>query len=431
MNAKVKKIEASEILDSRGNPTISVTVVVDEGVQGTFDVPSGASTGAHEALELRDGDPAHFEGKGVLKAVKNVTDIIQPVLLDLDIVDQYSIDKRLIELDGTLNKSKLGANAMLGVSIACAKAAAMMKNVPTYMHLRDLWTVAPSRAVPFLYMNLINGGLHARSRLAFQEYLLVPQTEDVEEALEIGTGVMRELRKLIEAKFGPSGANIGDEGGFAPDTEDIQLPLELLFQAAKNTGHDGKIKLALDVAASSFYKDGKYFVGGKELLANELSAVYGEIISKYPMLSIEDPFAEESFADFALLREFFDKLSVAGAANASEGAARFNNGKVLVIGDDLTTTNKERLAKAISKKAISGVIIKPNQIGTLTETVEAMKAAREAGLECIVSHRSGETSDDFIADLAYAYGAFGLKAGAPQREERVVKYNRLLRIVKK
>lgn len=405
MKAKINRIEAREILDSRGTPTLAVTVQA-EGVRGTFEVPSGASTGSHEALELRDGDPKRFEGRGILKAAGNIVHLIEPALRGMDAVDQAAVDKRLIEFDGTPNKSKLGANAILGVSIACAKAAAAIKNVEVYEHLRDLATMPPSRKTPLLYMNLINGGLHARSRLAFQEYHLVPQTESVEEALEIGTSVMHKLRSLISGKYGPASANLGDEGGFAPDIEDVKTPLALLMLAAEAVGADKKIKLALDVAASTFYKDGKYSFGGKNYSPDELRQFYGELADQFPLLSIEDPFMEEAFDDFAKL----------------------NNGQLMVVGDDLTVTNPARVEEAIEHEAINGLIIKPNQIGTLTETIETMKFARANKLECIVSHRSGETNDDFIADLAYAFGAFGLKAGAPQREERVVKYNRLLQI---
>ena len=404
----IRKIEAKEILDSRGVPTISVEVTAGENSKGIFDVPSGASTGAHEALELRDGDPARLNGKGVLKALQNVNEIIAPALLNFDVTDQAGIDKRLLELDGTPNKSKLGANAILGVSVASAKAAAALKNVPVYMHLRDLADVPPSRKVPYLFMNLINGGLHAHSKLAFQEYLLVPQTESVEEALRIGVQVMHEAGRLIKEKYGPTFTNFGDEGGFAPDIADVKEPLNILFTAAKNLGLQDKIKLSLDVAATSFFNGGKYDFGGRSLSAEELLNFYREICAQFPMLSIEDPFMEESFEDFA----------------------RLNDGKVIVIGDDLTVTNPALLKKAIEMKSISGIIIKLNQIGTLTETIETMKMARAANIECVVSHRSGETKDDFIADLAFAYGAFALKSGAPSKTERLVKYNRLLEIAK-
>lgn len=405
MKAKINRIEAREILDSRGNPTLSVTVQAG-GVRGTFDVPSGASTGKHEVLELRDGDKNHFEGRGVLKAAGNIVHIIEPALMGIDVLDQGAIDKKLIELDGTPNKSKLGANAILGASIASAKAAAIVKNVEVYEHLRSLATMNPSRKAPLLYMNLINGGLHARSRLAFQEYHLVPQTESVEEALEIGTKVMHLLSALIVKKYGPSSANLGDEGGFAPDLEDVREPLKLLSAAVHGAGVEKKVKFALDVAASSFYKNGSYLIGHRHMNADELRRFYIELANDFPIFSIEDPFMEEAFDDFSKL----------------------NYGKVLVIGDDLTVTNVARLKEAIKHESVNGLIIKPNQIGTLTETIATMKFARENDLECIVSHRSGETQDDFIADLAYAFGAFGLKAGAPQREERVAKYNRLLKI---
>ncbi len=401
--AIIKNIEAREIFDSRGNPTVSVTVQT-ENRAGTFDVPSGASTGTHEALELRDNDGARFGGKGVLLAVKNVNEIIAPKLFGADVHSQREIDNLLIDLDGTRDKSRLGANAILGVSIACAKAAAAEAGTQTFEYLRVLGDMRASRKTPYLFMNLINGGLHAHSRLAFQEYMVVPQTDDAKEALDIGIAIMNELEDIIHAKFPELPINIGDEGGFALDTDDVELPLGLLVDAAERTGNGSKIKLALDVAASSFFKDGKYIVGEKALLADELTAVYKKIISKYPIISIEDPFYEEAFGDFAKL----------------------NDGKILVIGDDLTTTNKERLMEAINKKSVSGLIIKPNQVGTLSETIDTMKFARANGMECIVSHRSGETKDDFIADLAYAFGAFGLKSGAPRQEERMAKYNRLL-----
>ncbi len=407
MNAIITAVKAEEILDSRGNPTLAVTVTAGEA-QGMFSVPSGASTGSHEALELRDGDPEHFRGLGVLKAVANVNDVIAPALNGMDAADQKAVDQKLLELDGTPNKSRLGANAVIGASIACAKAAAAARNIPVYEHLRTLATMKPSRSVPLLFMNLVNGGKHAQSRLAFQEYHIVPQTESIEEALEMGTSVMQELRKLIVKDLGAPSANIGDEGGFAVDTDDVSLPLELLVQAIGTAGYGPKIKLALDVAASSFFKDETYAFQGRSLSPQEFLAYYRDLIKNFPIISIEDPFAEEAFADFAAL----------------------NDGSVLVVGDDLTVTNKERLQAAIDQKAVSGVIIKPNQIGTLTETLDAMRLARDNGVECIVSHRSGETNDDFIADLAYAFGAYGLKSGAPQREERVIKYNRLWEIIK-
>lgn len=406
MGTKIIRISAEEILDSRGNPTISVTVFT-ELASGSFSVPAGASTGSHEALELRDGDMARFGGLGVLNAVNNVNAVISPALAGMDASDQLAVDQRLLELDGTPNKAKLGGNAILGVSIACAKAAAASQKVEPWKHLRTIADIKPSRPVPFLYMNLINGGLHAQSRLAFQEYHIVPQTDDVAEALNIGTTVMHALKKLIRQKIGAPSANIGDEGGFAPDLEDPAAPLEMLTQAVSKAGYDGKVKLAMDVAASSFFKDGQYQLQGQALNADGLAGWYRQVMAKYPIMSIEDPFSEEAFADFA----------------------GFNDGNTIVIGDDLTVTNPQRLQTAIDQKSISGIIIKPNQVGTLSETMAAMRLARENRIECVVSHRSGETNDDFIADLAYAFGAFGLKTGAPQRGERVAKYNRLKRIL--
>ena len=405
--SKIISLSAEEILDSRGTPTLSVTVTTDSG-SGTFAVPSGASTGSHEALEKRDGDAARFEGKGVLQAVAGINTEIAQALIGMDSINQRAIDDTMLTLDGTPNKSRLGGNALIGVSIAVAKAAAASQGKQVFEHLRTLGDVKPSRRVPFLYMNLVNGGLHAQSPLAFQEYHIVPQTDDVEESLNIGTTITHTLKKLIREQIGASSANIGDEGGFAPDIADVKKPLDLLMEAIEKAGFEGKVKLAMDVAASSFYENGKYKLEGKEVDAAEMAHTYRNMMQIYPILSIEDPYAEESFSDFAALTAI---------------------DKFIIVGDDLTVTNKERLQMAIDQKAISGIIIKPNQIGTLSETIDTMKLARENGIECIVSHRSGETNDDFIADLAYAFGAFGLKTGAPQRGERVAKYNRLRHII--
>lgn len=401
MSTGIKHISAREILDSRGKPTLSVRVETDFGF-GSFAVPSGASTGAHEAKELRDGGSG-FGGFGVSSAVRNVNDIIAPVLLQMDVLDQRAVDDRLAELDGTPDFSRLGGNAVVGVSIAVAKAAAQSSGVELWRYLRSLGSISPSRAMPFLYMNVINGGKHAGTRLPFQEYHIVPQTEDIGEALEIGTAVFRELREILRERFGPMAENAGDEGGCAPDIADPRVPLEFLYSALLKTPYESKVKFAFDVAASSFYNGFHYDILGKSISQEELTALYKEISAKYPILSIEDPFHEEAFTDFATL----------------------NSAGVMVVGDDLTTTNVERIKRAVEVHAISGVIIKPNQIGTLTATLSAMQIARENNIECIVSHRSGETDDTFIADLAYAFGVFGIKAGAPREEERVIKYNRL------
>lgn len=396
------KFQAEEILDSRGNPTVEVEAS-DGEYRVTAAVPSGASTGAYEALELRDGDPKRYGGKGVQKAIENIHKIIAPALAKKDPRDQKEIDEAMLALDGTSNKSKLGANAILGVSLAAARLGAAVSEKPLFEYLRALAEIRPSRKIPYLFVNLINGGKHAITPLPFQEYHVVPQTEDLEEALNIAQKVQNELKETLKA-------NIGDEGGFVPQIGDVEEPLRILKRAAEKTGVMGKIKLAMDVAASSFYEDGKYKVGGKNLSADELLKLYQKVAADYPLLSIEDPFYEESFEDFAKLQKAIPGL--------------------YVVGDDLVATNTARLKMAIEKNSINAVIIKPNQIGTLTETLATMKFARDNDLECIVSHRSGETNDDFIADLAMAFEVFGIKAGALQRSERVAKYNRLLHIVK-
>jgi len=416
MSTKITKIETEEILDSRGNPTIQVDVYVEDiegsrGISdrvGSFSVPSGASTGEHEAHELRDGDKEHFNGKGVKKAIENIKTIIEPALKGKEVTNQKEIDDTMLELDGTKNKSKLGGNATVGVSIACAKAAAVVKGKEVYEYLPELAEIKHSREYPLLYMNLINGGKHAESKLAFQEYHVVPHVDTIAESLEIGTEIQYELQKLIVEKYGNESANIGNEGGFAVNTESVTEPLELMERAAENIGHKDKIKFALDVAASSFYENDKYMFNGKEYSTQEFLEFYRDLIKRFPFVSIEDPFHENDFDSF-------------GAFMAEQGAP-------LIVGDDLTVTSAEILQKAIDQKSINAIIIKPNQIGTLTETLATMKLARENDVECIVSHRSGETNDDFIADLAYAFGVFGIKAGAPRRGERLAKLNRLKHI---
>ncbi len=405
---KITQIKAREILDSRGNPTLEVTAWAN-AASSSFGVPAGASTGSHEALEKRDGDPERWRGLGVLKAVENVNQKIAPVLIGTDPTDQKKIDAVLLQLDGTANKSSLGGNAIIGVSVACAKLAARVNNTEVFEHLRTLADIKPSRPAPYLYMNLINGGKHAKSQIAFQEYHVVPLSEDIEGSLELGVKIQHELERKLIGDLGPASANYGDEGGFVPAGGGVKKPLELLLQVLEENKLLDKVKLALDVAASSFYKNGKYDFDGRSHSADEFFDFYGTLINSFPMLSIEDPFYEEDFGRFAQL-----------------SAQR----QVKVVGDDLTVTNTARLKEAIAQKSIDAVIIKPNQIGTLTETLETMRLARENGLDCIVSHRSGETTDDFIADLAYAFGVFGLKAGAPHGGERVVKYNRMLQLTK-
>lgn len=406
---KITAVNAREILDSRGNPTLEVTVCT-EHASGKFAVPSGASTGLHEAWEKRDNDKKRFGGKGVAKAVHGVNTEIAKALKRKDVRQQKAIDNLLIKLDGTPSKKRLGANALLGVSIACAKTAAASQGVESYEYLKTLAKIKPSHKIPYLYLNLINAGKHASSYLAFQEFMIVPITQKVEEALTWVYQVRSLLRKKVVAKYGPFSANYGDEGGIVIQAKKVREAFQLLTSVIKEAKLTNKVKIAIDAAASSFYdpKTKKYDVDGKKISAAELMKIYKDIVRDFDLISIEDPFFEEEFQDFAELNQF--------------------SKKTFVVGDDLTVTNSERVRTAIKNKSMGAMIIKPNQIGTLSETLEVMKIAGENNIKCIVSHRSGETSDDFIADLAYAFGAFGLKAGAPNRGERVTKYNRLWEI---
>ncbi len=404
----IKNITAREILDSRGNPTIKVKVST-ETASGEFSVPSGASTGSHEAEEKRDGDKNRFRGLGALKAVASVNGEIRKHLIGKDVRNQKEVDSLLIKLDGTSNKRRLGANAILGTSIACAKAAAAASGMQTWEYLAKILRTRPK--VPYLYQNLINAGKHASSRLAFQEYMIVPLIGNAGESLIIADKIKSELRSRLIKKYGPFSANFGDEGGFVIEAEKVSEPLKILAEIIKKLQLQDKVGLAIDAAASSFYEKGKYSVDGKKISAEELLQLYWNLIKKFPIISIEDPFHEDDFDNFSKL-------------------LRLEPG-IKVIGDDLTVTNPERLMRAIREKSINGIIIKPNQIGTLSETLEVMRLADSNRIACVISHRSGETNDDFIADLAYAFGSFGLKAGAPNRGERVAKYNRLIEITDK
>ena len=403
----ITDITSNEILDSRGNPTIKVKVFTESSL-GEFAVPSGASTGSHEAIEKRDKDKNRFRGLGVKKAVASIKEI-RNCLYGKDAREQKKLDSLLIKLDGTSDKSRLGANAILGTSIACAKAAAAASGKEPYEYLAEIMKTKPK--TPYLYLNLINAGKHASSRLAFQEYMIVPLTEDVEEALTIADKIKYELRKKITKKYSPFSANFGDEGGFVIEAKKVSEPLEILTDIIKKFKLKNKAGLAIDAAASSFYAKRKYLVDGKKMDSGELLRIYRDLVKKFPIISIEDPFQEDDFENFRNLLSLEPEIKV--------------------VGDDLTVTNPNRLLQAINQKSINSIIIKPNQIGTLSETLEVMKLADSNRIACIVSHRSGETSDDFIADLAYAFGSFGLKAGAPNRGERVAKYNRLLEISKK
>jgi enolase len=392
----ITKIWAEEIEDSRGNPTIKVSVFAGN-VFDSFSVPSGASTGIHEAHVIENN-----------KAIFKVNEIIAKALVGKNVLDQKEIDKIMIELDGTFNKDNLGGNSMIGVSIAAAKAAAKVCGQETFEYLRTLAEIRSSRKVPYLYMNLINGGKHASDGLAFQEYLVVPETDNAQEALEIGIKIDNSLKEIIKKDLGEDSLSFGDEGGFAPKTDDIKKPLLYLNEAIEQNNFQDKVRLALDVASSSFFNNEVYKISGKNVSKEELLDIYNSLVKEFDLLSLEDPFEQEDFESFAELKT--------------------QNQKLLVVGDDLTVSNILRLKEAIEKKSISAMIIKPNQIGTLTETLQTMKLARENNIELIVSHRSGETNDDFIADLAYAFGCYGLKAGAPTKPERMVKYERLIKI---
>ena len=396
---------AREILDSRGNPTVEVDVVLASGAMGRAGVPSGASTGAHEAVELRDGGTRYL-GKGVLKAVENVNSVIAPEILGLNAADQVAIDRFLIELDGTPNKAKLGANAILGVSLACAKAAAQSAGLQLYRYVGG--TNAYRLPVPL--MNVLNGGAHADNGLDIQEFMIVPNVDNsFRESLRAGSEIFHTLKKILNKKGLATG--VGDEGGFAPKLTGNRQALELLMEAIEAAGYKpGKdIFLALDVAATELYKDGKYTWEGSKLTSAELGKVYSSWMSAFPLISIEDGFSEDDWDGWK-------------AFNAIEGS------KTQLIGDDLFVTNPERVARGIKEKAANALLVKVNQIGTLTETCDAVSLAQRANFRTIMSHRSGETEDSTIADLAVALGCHQIKTGSLCRGERTAKYNQLLRI---
>ncbi len=401
----IKNIIAREILDSRGNPTVEVDVILESGTIGRAAVPSGASTGEREALEMRDGDKKRFGGKGVLNAVKNVNEKIKPVIIGMDVFDQYSIDSAMLELDGTKTKSNLGANAILGVSMACLKAAAKEKKMPLYKY------VGEGTTLPVPMMNILNGGAHADNKLDFQEFMIIPQRDTIHERVRVGSEVFHALKSVLNERKLSTG--VGDEGGFAPDLESNTEGFELIMEAIKKAGYEPGIdvKLAIDVAASEFYSDGKYnLVGeGRSLTTDELIDFYKELVSKYPIISIEDPVDENDWEGFAKITEELGN-------------------KVQLVGDDLFVTNKECLQKGIDLKAGNAILLKVNQIGTITETLETIKLAKENGYKTIISHRSGETEDTTIADLAVGLDLGQIKTGSMSRTDRICKYNQLMRI---
>ncbi len=401
-------VYAREVLDSRGNPTVEVEVTLEDGSFGRAIVPSGASTGAYEAVELRDGEPDRFLGKGVMKAVTNVNTIIAPALLDAYALDQVAIDNMLIELDGTPNKGKLGANAILGVSLAVAKAAADCVGLPLYRYIGG----ANAKELPVPMMNILNGGQHADNNVDIQEFMILPVgAASFAEGLRMGTEVFHNLRNVLKEK----GYNtaVGDEGGFAPNLSSNEEALEVIVEAIQRAGYKPgeDICLALDVAASELFSDGKYHLAGEGLDKTSAQMVdyYSNLVNKYPIISIEDGLAEDDWEGWKLLTQNLGT-------------------RIQLVGDDLFVTNTEKLAKGISMGVANSVLVKVNQIGTLTETLDAIEMANRAGFTAVTSHRSGETEDTTIADIAVAVNSGQIKTGAPSRTDRVAKYNQLLRI---
>ncbi|HIQ64542.1 MAG TPA: phosphopyruvate hydratase [Candidatus Faecenecus gallistercoris] len=401
---KIKNVIGREILDSRGNPTVEVDVILENGMMARAAVPSGASTGEREALELRDGDKSRFMGKGVLKAVENVNTVIRDRVVGMEVEDQRAIDNAMIELDGTETKSKLGANAILGVSMACLKAAAMNAGKPLYAY------VGNGTTLPVPMMNIINGGAHADNSLDFQEYMIIPQADTIHERVRIGSEVFHNLKNVLKEHGYATG--VGDEGGFAPDLKSNKEGFALIMEAINRAGYTDKdVKLGIDVAASEFYKDGKYVLAGEgvSLTTDELIEYYKDLISKYPIITIEDPVDENDWEGFTkVTQEIGDKVQL--------------------VGDDLFVTNKKYLQKGIDNHAGNAILIKVNQIGTISETIDTINLAKENGYNTVISHRSGETEDTTIADLAVGLDLGQIKTGSMSRTDRMCKYNQLLRI---
>lgn len=405
----IADVYAREVLDSRGNPTVEVEVTTESGSFGRALVPSGASTGIYEAVELRDGDKSRYLGKGVLNAVKNVNEVIAPALVGMDVTDQCGIDRLMIELDGTKNKGKLGANAILGVSMAVAHAAADFVGLPLYRYLGGF----NSKELPTPMMNIINGGEHADNNIDFQEFMIMPVgAPTFKEAIRMGAEVFHALKSVLHG-MGLNTA-VGDEGGFAPNLESNEAAIKVILEAIEKAGYvPGKdVMIAMDVASSEFYKDGKYVLageGGKVFTSEELCDFYAELCAKYPIISIEDGLDQDDWAGWDYLTKKIGD-------------------KVQLVGDDFFVTNTERLAEGIEKNVANSILIKVNQIGTLTETFEAIEMAKKAGYTAVVSHRSGETEDATIADIAVATNAGQIKTGSMSRTDRIAKYNQLLRI---
>jgi len=407
--SKITKIKAREVLDSRGNPTVEVDVVTENGIFRAM-IPSGASAGQHEALELRDGDEARYLGKGTLNAVKNVNEIISPKIIGMDCRQQKTIDKIMLKLDGTENKDKFGANAILPVSMAVTKAGAAAKEIPLYQYIGEMFGIIPHK-LPVPMCNVINGGKHAGQENSIQEHMLMPTgAESFTEGIRMVSESYHHLAKTLKKKFGAGGILIGDEGGFAPaQITDVNERLDLMLKAVENAGYEGMMKIAMDPAASEFFYDDTYKIGKKSFSGGEMVDFYADLCKKYPIVSIEDGLAEDDWDSWV---EMVKKLGT----------------KIQIVGDDLFVTNTKRIQKGIELNAANSVLIKLNQIGSVTETLNAIRMAHDQGWTAVVSHRSGETEDTFIADLVVGTSAGQIKTGAPARSDRNAKYNQLIRI---
>ncbi len=406
LNSKISRLRGREVLDSKGMATVEVEMETSFG-KFSASSPSGVSTGRYEAVELRDED-----GRGVKKAIESIEKVIFPALEKEELDDQERIDEILIRLDGTKNKSRLGANAILPVSMAVCRAISSSQNLPLYRYISQLSEDRPLISLPKPSFNMVEGGKHATNTLAFQEFMAVPQKESFKENLEIGIKIYQELKDILEKKYGKENIALSREGAFSAQLKEISKPFDLILEAAENSGLKSDIKLAIDAAASSFFESENYKVDGKILKKEELVDFYQKLLEKYPIMSLEDPFAEEDFGSWKRLKS--ETLNL--------------KHEILIFGDDLTATNLERIKLAKEKDLCNGLILKPNQIGTVTETLRAAKLARSYGWKIMVSNRAGETEDDFIADLAVGIGADFIKSGAPFPKERMAKYNRLVRI---
>lgn len=425
--SKITKIYAREILDSRGNPTVEVEIFLNNGISAVAAVPSGASTGKFEALELRDGDMKRYGGLGVLEAVKNVNTKIQKALIGKDVFEQFAIDEIMLELDGTENKSNLGANAILGVSLAVCKAAAKAKNIPLYKYINEISKTKEKPKLPVPMFNVLNGGMHSDSGLSIQEFKIIPTgIKKFSEQLRAGSEIFHTLKKIIEAAHQSSG--VGDEGGFSPKLESNTQALEIINQAITKSDYKlgSQINLGIDAAASNFYnEEEKHYTlkpEGVNLERERLIAMYREWIDKYHVVSVEDGLAEDDWQGWTMMTEKIAKKPIL------EGIVKNILSQNLLIGDDLLVTNVKRVEKAIKEKACNAVLIKVNQIGSLSETLECIRLAKKNNMKVMISHRSGETTDDFIADLAVGTAAEFIKSGSLSRGERLCKYNRLMKI---